>query len=175
VEQHKNEPVSLDFIRGLAHFIWQLQNQGVTLGSHLRLCAVNEADRDNYLSPATIQFAGNLLRSAPSSAWALLGGSTAPTLKPVSLSSEEPLLLFSDVLLVIQQAAAGNRIFVGDSRCNRCKSTNAGHHFRNCAQSYYQGHILNFGACNECALNGNSARCTFYSESFRRCSTLSNC
>lgn len=100
--------------------------------------------------------------SASFSVWVPLAAITTPTLRPVS-----PSVFFPDALSltssVVQQAAAGNQTFSGDRRCNRCQSTRARHYFTRCAQSYYQGCLLNFGACNECALNGNAGNCSFYS------------
>ena len=104
------------------------------------------------------------LLSASFSVWVPPAATMTPTLKPVSLSVFFPDAL-SLTFSVVQQAAAGNQTFLGDSRCNRCQSTRARHYFTRCAQSYYQGRLLNFGACNECALNGNAANCSFYSTS----------
>jgi hypothetical protein len=104
------------------------------------------------------------LLSASFLVWVPLAATMTPTLRPVS-----PSIFFPNALLltssVVQQAAAGNQTFSGDCCCNRCQSTRARHYFTRCAQSYYQGRLLNFGACNECALNGNAGNCSFYSTS----------
>jgi hypothetical protein len=48
--------MSIEFVRDLAHFFWQLQTQGVSLGDHQRLLAVHRDDDEAYLSPASINF-----------------------------------------------------------------------------------------------------------------------
>lgn len=50
--------MTLDFVRALAHFLWQLQAQGIALGAHLRLLAIHREDTESYLSPASIRFPG---------------------------------------------------------------------------------------------------------------------
>jgi hypothetical protein len=54
VECHKDREIDVAFIRELAHFIWQLQKQGVALSPHLRLVAAHRNDRESYLSPISI-------------------------------------------------------------------------------------------------------------------------
>lgn len=48
----------------------------------------------------------------------------------------------------------------------------AGFKFAECSQSFYQGRLMNFGAWNECALNGNTSHCSFYSKLFECFSAL---
>ena len=54
-----DQPVTLELIRALAHFLWQLGAQGINLGSHLRLVAVHRDDREAWLAPHFIRFGDN--------------------------------------------------------------------------------------------------------------------
>ncbi|KAF2023763.1 hypothetical protein EK21DRAFT_118453 [Setomelanomma holmii] len=105
LESSKNEPVALDFIQALAHFLWQLQTQGINLGLHLRLIAVNREDNESYLSPASICFAN----TPPPTVRTLLGMGTNRGYYDTSLEA------------LVQQAAAGNQVFFGDN----CQSIQA--------------------------------------------------
>lgn len=53
----ETEQMSLQLVRDMAHFLWQLQSQGINLGPHVRLLAVHCEDAENYLSPSAIRFA----------------------------------------------------------------------------------------------------------------------
>ncbi|EUC48329.1 hypothetical protein COCMIDRAFT_2771 [Bipolaris oryzae ATCC 44560] len=125
----------------------QIQVQGLSLGPHQRVLAVHRDDDEAYLAPTSLRFRNE-----------------APTVLQFFGMNTQRGYYDSNVEAVIQQAAASNRIFIGDNRCSRCQSTRANIQFANCAQSYYQGQLLNFGACNKCVLNGNTTRCSFYSE-----------
>jgi hypothetical protein len=56
VEANVNRPINLEFVRRLAHFIWQLQAQGIPLASHLRLLAIHQDDDEAYLAPSSLHF-----------------------------------------------------------------------------------------------------------------------
>ena len=54
-----DQPVTLELIRALAHFLWQLGAQGINLGPHLRLVAVHRDDREAWLAPHFIRLGDN--------------------------------------------------------------------------------------------------------------------
>lgn len=54
-----DQPVTLELIRALAHFLWQLGAQGINLGPHLRLVAVHRDDREAWLAPLFIRLGDN--------------------------------------------------------------------------------------------------------------------
>ncbi|KAI8933527.1 hypothetical protein NX059_002629 [Plenodomus lindquistii] len=147
LNRRRDRPVTVQFLRELAHFIWQLQAQGITLGPHLRLLAIHRDDDDAYLGPESLRF----LAATPPTVSQLFGMGTQRGYYDTNLEA------------TIQQSAGGNRSHANNNRCTRCQGgTGASRTFELCSQSYYQGRLLNFGACNECALNGNASRCTFY-------------
>lgn len=51
--------MDVQFARDLAHFIWQLQAQGLALASHQRLVAVHRDDDEAYLAPTSLRFKNN--------------------------------------------------------------------------------------------------------------------
>ncbi|EUC27202.1 hypothetical protein COCCADRAFT_10141 [Bipolaris zeicola 26-R-13] len=146
LEANKSRPLDTAFVRELAHFIWQLQQQGIPLGEHQRLLAVHRDDDEAYLAASSLRFKG-----------------TTPSVHQFFGMGTQRGYYDSNVEAVIQQAAASNRSYAGDSRCNHCKKPTANIQFANCSQSYYQGMLLNWGACNECVLNGGTTKCSFYS------------
>jgi len=54
VTARESSLINLECVRNLAHFLWQLQAQGINLGPHLRLIAIHRDDTESYLSPATL-------------------------------------------------------------------------------------------------------------------------
>ena len=64
---------------------------------------------------------------------------------------------------ILQQAARSSVNIADADRCRRCKG---GQKFGSqCSQTYLNGALLNYGACNGCQMDGNHTKCDFYRKS----------
>ena len=81
----------------------------------------------------------------------------------------------ANLAAVLQHAAAGSRLMLASDCCNRCQNTRVRTRFgRRCTQTYFEGQLLNHGACNECQLNGNHASCSFFRKFLAFCLLLTS-
>jgi len=142
--RNADQLLTVEFLRQMAHFLWQLQAQGINLSDHWRLLAVHQDDEEAWLAPQFLRFTSNV-----------------PTVRSFFSLNSDRGLYDTNVEALLQQAAGSNRFFAGEEACRRCSNDRYARTFAQCAQSFYQGHVLNYGACNNCALNGNGQRCSF--------------
>lgn len=152
VRGRSGQVVTRALLTELAHFIYELGVQGVTLGAVLRLAAVHRGDDEHELSVQTFQNPRNLTVAQ------YFGMGT--TEKPSNRGYYD-----ANIPALIQQSAASSHFLTGNNRCTRCINASGKANLQfggRCSQTYYRHTLLNWGACNECQMNGNHASCSFY-------------
>jgi hypothetical protein len=152
VRAHADEVVTLDGLRNLQALVNELDDYGVPLGPSLVPLAV-EPDSEHELAARAFQNPQNV---------------TFRELFGLGSAGSESARGYYDanVAAALQHAAAGSRLNLGGDGCSRCQNPRVRTRFGGrCTQTYFQGHLLNNGACNECQLNGNHAGCSFFSKS----------
>jgi hypothetical protein len=153
VRARADEVVTVQLLRALQALLHALETSGVALGPVLRVVAVDPASEHELSVRAFANPLGVTVRELfglGSGTWAARGYYDA------------------NLPAVLQQASAGASHLPSAHRCSRCTNTNGRSriNFGSCSQSYLGQALLNNGACNECQLNGNHARCDLYRESF---------
>jgi hypothetical protein len=138
VRARANCIVNQQLIEELAYFLWQLGRNGVTLSPYLRTVA-------NYCNNTTLEIT---VASFPNTGETVaqffsLGAADALTKR----GYYDP-----NIEAGIGQGSAGSVYFTGNNCCGRCANPGKAtlHFGGRCTQSYFNGQLLNWGACNEC-------------------------
>jgi hypothetical protein len=163
VRARATRKVNAALLRELAHFIYNLGMQGIPLGPVLRTASVRSNDGLSDMNVQNFDIGNAELETVAE--FFGLGTPEAPSKR----GYYDP-----NINAGIQHAAASSRFAPTapiDNRCSRCQNPTGRvklHFGGKCSVTYIGGKLLNWGACNECQINGNYTSCSSYRKSWSR-------